>query len=41
MEETPRQIQGDSPTEKTRIGENPKANPVRQPYKENKKLRKF
>jgi hypothetical protein len=36
----PRQIQEDNPTEKTRMGENPKANSGRQPCRENKKMRK-
>jgi hypothetical protein len=38
-EKTLRQIQGDNPTEKTRMRENPKANPRRQPYIENKAVK--
>jgi len=39
MKKTLRQIQGDNPAEKTRMRENPKANPRRQPYIENKAVK--
>jgi hypothetical protein len=39
-EKTLRQIQGDNVAEKTRMGEKHKANPRRQPCRENKKGRK-
>jgi hypothetical protein len=38
-EKSIRQIQGDNPVEKTRKGEKPKANPGRQPCRENKGMR--
>jgi hypothetical protein len=40
MEKTLRQIQEYNLAKKTRQGENPEANPVRQPCKENKAGRK-